>query len=198
MASAASGTSSRTLLTMAETSCGSEPPLVSHRTTVSAPASEAARTHWSAYSGFALNPSKKCSASSSTVFSCRLKNATLSAIIARFSSRFVSRICVTCMSQVLPTMVTTGVLALSACLSVASVSAEPLARRVLQNAASLACFSSSDCARWKNSASLGLAPGQPPSMKSMPSSSSFRAILSLSSTERETPSCCVPSRNVVS
>ena len=52
--------------------------------------------------------------------------------------------------------------------------------------------------RSKNSMSLGLAPGQPPSMKWTPSSSSSSAMRSLSSTVREMPSSWAPSRRVVS
>src|SRR5205823_2192051 len=73
-----------------------------------------------------------------------------------------------------------------------------LANRVAPNAVSLAWCSVRSCARAKNSLSLGLLPGQPPSMKSMPSSSSFCAMISLSSTEKEMDSPCVPSRRVVS
>ena len=47
--------------------------------------------------------------------------------------------------------------------------------------------SSSSRARAKNSVSLGIAPGQPPSMKPTPSSSSWRAIASLSATESLQP-----------
>jgi hypothetical protein len=53
-------------------------------------------------------------------------------------------------------------------------------------------------ARAKNSVSLGIAPGQPPSMNPTPSSSRSGAIASLSATDRFMPSCCAPSRSVVS
>ncbi len=53
-------------------------------------------------------------------------------------------------------------------------------------------------ARAKNSASFGLAPGQPPSMKVTPRWSSCSATRSLSSTVSERPSCWEPSRRVVS
>ena len=73
------------------------------------------------------------------------------------------------------------------------------ARRVDPNAASVAVRSASSVlARAKNSASLGLDPGQPPSMKPTPRSSRWRATVSLSATESDSPSCCVPSRRVVS
>ena len=57
---------------------------------------------------------------------------------------------------------------------------------------------SSVLARAKNSVSLGSAPGQPPSMNPTPRSSRWRAIASLSATENARPSCCAPSRSVVS
>ena len=50
----------------------------------------------------------------------------------------------------------------------------------------------------KYAVSPGLAPGQPPSMKPTPSSSSSPVIASLSTTDRFSPSCCDPSRRVVS
>ena len=46
--------------------------------------------------------------------------------------------------------------------------------------------------------SLGFDPGQPPSMKSMPKSSSFSVILILSFTEKAMSSDCAPSLRVVS
>src|SRR4051812_19529483 len=73
-----------------------------------------------------------------------------------------------------------------------------LARRVAPKATIFACFHFSLRACSKNSASFGLEPGQPPSMNVTPSSSSFRAMRSLSSTEYEMPSVCAPSRSVVS
>ncbi len=52
--------------------------------------------------------------------------------------------------------------------------------------------------RRKNSISLGLDAGNPPSMKAIPSSSSLCAMRTFSSTETDMPSCCMPSRSVVS
>ena len=73
------------------------------------------------------------------------------------------------------------------------------ARRVEPNATSVAVPRvSSFLARAKNSTSLGLAPGQPPSMKVTPRWSSCSATRSLSSTVRERPSCWLPSRRMVS
>ena len=73
------------------------------------------------------------------------------------------------------------------------------ARRVEPNATSVAVPSvSSFLARAKNSTSLGLAPGQPPSMKVTPRWSSCSATRSLSSTVSERPSCWLPSRRMVS
>ncbi len=78
-----------------------------------------------------------------------------------------------------------------------SSAATPL-RRVMPKATSSALASGSSCIRRKNSVSLGLEAGNPPSMKSMPSSSSLCAIRTFSSTETDMPSCCMPSRSVVS
>src|SRR4051794_26900316 len=83
-----------------------------------------------------------------------------------------------------------------------SVSAEstlPLTRRGEPKATSVdVSMRSSEGARRKNSSSFGLAPGQPPSMKSTPNQSSCSAMRSLSSTVREMPSSWLPSRSVVS
>jgi len=46
----------------------------------------------------------------------------------------------------------------------ASDSATPPARRVMLNAASLACLSETSCMRAKKRRSLGFEPGHPPSM----------------------------------
>ena len=80
-----------------------------------------------------------------------------------------------------------------------SSSTLPRGRRVEPNATNVDVVrSSSVSALRKNSMSLGLAPGQPPSMKSTPRWSSCSAICSLSSTVADTPSTCRPSRSVVS
>src|SRR6266581_4898392 len=70
--------------------------------------------------------------------------------------------------------------------------------RVMPKAATFACRNRSVRMRRKNAASFGFEPGQPPSRQWTPSSSSRRAILTLSSTESERPSRWVPSRSVVS
>jgi len=71
--------------------------------------------------------------------------------------------------------------------------------RVAPKAANVAFFRcSSVLARSKNSVSLGTAPGHPPSMKPTPSSSRYCAITILSATDSASPSCCAPSRRVVS
>ena len=96
-------------------------------------------------------------------------------------------------------MHTVDVPAASRLRSVSSESTFPLTRRVEPNATSVDVSSdSSDGARAKNSSSLGLAPGQPASMKSTPSQSSCSAMRSLSSTVSEMPSSWLPSRSVVS
>ena len=73
------------------------------------------------------------------------------------------------------------------------------ARRVMPNAANWAFLKVSSLATSeKNSVSLGTAPGHPPSMTPTPSSSRSAAMAILSATDRFMPSCCAPSRNVVS
>jgi hypothetical protein len=79
-----------------------------------------------------------------------------------------------------------------------SSSGPPTTRQVEPKAAIREVLHSMSRARAKNSASLGLEPGQPPSMKVTPSSSSRCAMAILSSQESEMPSRCVPSRRVVS
>ena len=82
---------------------------------------------------------------------------------------------------------------------VGSESTLPAARRVEPNATSFEVDSfSSVRARWKNSMSFGLAPGQPPSIHMRPRRSSCSAMRSLSSTVTEMPSSWHPSRSVVS
>jgi len=119
-------------------------------------------------------------------------------MMRRFSSRVVRSTSVTCSGQVFPTTVHTGVPASSSARMLASSSGPAPARQVEPKAARSARFQGRSRARAKNSASLGFEPGQPPSMKAIPSSSRRRAMRSLSSTEREIPSRWVPSRRVVS
>ena len=96
-------------------------------------------------------------------------------------------------------MQTVGVPASTRARRLTSASAAMPALRVLPKAVSRACLQrSSPRARRKNSMSLGFEPGYPPSMYWMPKPSSRRAILSLSSTERDRPSLWVPSLRVVS
>ena len=79
----------------------------------------------------------------------------MSAIIARFSSSVVRNTSVTCRRQLLPKIVQTGVSASSSARVPASFSTGEFARRVLPNAATLACLSFSRRMAWKNSMSLG-------------------------------------------
>jgi hypothetical protein len=72
------------------------------------------------------------------------------------------------------------------------------ARRVEPKATIFEFLSFSLPAALKKAISFGLDPGHPPSMKWMPSPSSFPAMRSLSLTEYEIPSVCAPSRSVVS
>ena len=84
----------------------------------------------------------------------------------------------------LATTHTTGVSASSSARTCGSAPTSTPALRVAPNATSTAFFRvSSVRARAKNSVSLGIAPGQPPSMKPTPNSSSSRATASLSATE---------------
>ncbi len=124
---------------------------------------------------------------------------TLSATIARFSSRVVRRASSTWRSWDLATSVITGAPDATSAASWASSAALPPACLVAPKATNWAFFrSSSAAARAKNSVSRGLAPGQPPSMKPTPKSSRWRAMVSLSATVRWMPSRCAPSRRVVS
>jgi len=93
-----------------------------------------------------------------------LRNIIDSAIIARFSSRVVSRTRVTCLSQLFPTMVTTGTPDSTSAMRLASALALAFGRLVLPNAARTARDRRSFLALLKNSSSLGLEPGHPPSI----------------------------------
>ena len=85
--------------------------------------------------------------------------------MATASSSEVRSASVTWRSQALATMHTTGVSAETSVVSTSSRSARTPARRVDPKATRVAVLSrSSRGARAKNSLSLGLAPGQPPSM----------------------------------
>ena len=92
------------------------------------------------------------------------RKAIVSAIIARFSSSVVSSACVTWKSHDLPTIVATGAPASRRACMLASDSTGPPARRVMLNAASLACLRLVSCMRRKKRRSFGFEPGHPPSM----------------------------------
>ncbi len=176
---------------------GSMPPLVSHSTRTEAPASAATRRTSRAYALSAFHPSKKCSASRNTRCPSPTRCATESRTIARFSSRVVRSARSTCRTSDFATIVATGAPDSRRCARSSAVT--PPGLRVEPNAASVAVVSDSSVrARRKNSASLGFAPGQPPSMKPTPRSSRCRAIVSLSLTDSDRPSRWLPSRRVVS
>ena len=118
--------------------------------------------------------------------------------MARFSSGVAPSTSVTCSSQLLPKIVTTGVSASTSARRLGSSSGLFRRCRVEPNAASLADRKVIDRAAAKKSTSFGFEPGQPPSMYGIPNSSRRRAILSLSASETIRPSRCVPSRRVVS
>jgi len=122
----------------------------------------------------------------------------LSSMIRRFSSSVVRRTSVTWSVEVFPKMVQTGVPASRSARMFASSSGFPPARQTEPNAAIAEHFQGRSRARRKNSTSFGFDPGHPPSTNATPSSSSRRAMRSLSSHEREIPSRWVPSRSVVS
>ena len=95
-------------------------------------------------------------------------------------------------------MATVGVKTSASTRRLSSASAATPLRRVMPKATSSALRSRSSRMRRKNSISFGLDAGNPPSMKPMPSSSSLSAMRAFSSTETDRPSCCMPSRSVVS
>ena len=124
----------------------------------------------------------------------------MSDTMARFSRSVVRRACSTCRSWDLATMQATSAReSRRAAVSGSSAAFRPT-RRVKPNAVRVAFFSGTapEAISEKYVVSLGLAPGQPPSMKSTPSSSSSAVMASLSLTERFRPSCWDPSRRVVS
>ena len=125
-------------------------------------------------------------------------NPTESAIMSRFWAGVAPSTWVTCSSQLLPKIVTTGVSAATSSWRLGSVAAVLALWRVLPNEASLAVCQVSLRAAAKNSMSFGFDPGQPPSMNGKPYSSSMRATRSLSASESVMFSPWVPSRRVVS
>ena len=100
--------------------------------------------------------------------------------------------------QVLPTMQATSHPASTRAASCGSSSQAIRGRRVMPKQVSTDASRFRERARAKNSASLGFAPGHPPSMKPTPRSSRCRAIVSLSLTDSDSPSRWLPSRSVVS
>ncbi len=184
--------------TTSATNGGSDAPLVSQRQTTAAPASAAAVAQRSAYSRSSRQASKKCSASYTTRLPCAVRNRTDSSIMRRFSSRLTRMTLLRCRPHVLPTMATVGVKISASTRRFSSASAATPLRRVMPKATSSAFTSRSSRIRRKNSISLGFEAGNPPSMKPMPSSSSLSAMRTFSSTETDMPSCCMPSRSVVS
>ncbi len=118
--------------------------------------------------------------------------------MSRFSAGVAPSTSTTCSSQLLPKIVTTGVSAATSSRRLGSSSGRLALWRVLPNAASRACCQRSLRAAAKKSMSLGLEPGQPPSMNGKPYSSSIRATRSLSASESVMFSPWVPSRSVVS
>ncbi len=118
--------------------------------------------------------------------------------MSRFSAGVAPRTSVTWSSQLLPKIVTTGVSAATSSRRLGSSAAALDRWRVDPKAARRARSQRCRRAAAKNSTSLGLEPGQPPSMNGNPYSSSIRAMRSLSASERVMFSPWVPSRRVVS
>ena len=112
-------------------------------------------------------------------------SATVSDTMARFSSWVVRSARSTCRTSDLATRVITCAPESSSARTCGSSLARTPALRVAPNATSDAVRSANSPARAlaKNSVSLGMAPGQPPSMKPTPSSSSSVATAILSATE---------------
>jgi hypothetical protein len=84
--------------------------------------------------------------------------------MARFSSSVVPSAAVTWKSQDLPKMVTTGGPASTRALRLGSSSGRTPGRRVAPKALILATLNTAPWTRLKKRRSLGLEPGQPPSM----------------------------------
>jgi hypothetical protein len=84
--------------------------------------------------------------------------------MSRFSAGVAPRTSITWRSQLFPKIVTTGVSALTSSRRLGSVSGRLARWRVEPKAASLAVCHVMVRAVAKNSTSLGLEPGQPPSM----------------------------------
>ncbi len=118
--------------------------------------------------------------------------------MSRFSAGVAPRTSMTWSSHDFPKIVTTGVSAATSSRRFGSSAAALDRCRVEPKAASFAVCQRIVRAAAKNSMSLGLEPGQPPSMNGIPYSSSIRATRSLSASESVMFSPCVPSRRVVS
>mmetsp|Transcript_25828 Transcript_25828/g.80866 ORF Transcript_25828/g.80866 Transcript_25828/m.80866 type:complete len:302 (+) Transcript_25828:763-1668(+) len=157
-------TASTAARTNLSTSAGIVPPLVSQRAMLSAPAAAAARSVASACSWFARKPSKKCSASYTTRRPEAATKPTESAIISRFSSRLTRRTSRTWKSQVLPTMVHTSASERSSASMPSSFEAEMPLRRVMPNAATVACRRLSRRTCSKKATSFSFESGYPPSI----------------------------------
>ena len=150
--------------TPASISCGRRPPLVSQSAIRSTPAESTARRQASANSGLAEIPSKKCSASKMTSSTWRFRYVMVSCRMSRLAWFEMRRASRTCMSQVLPTTVATGVSARSISARLRSAEARALARRVEPKAAILAWRRRSFLTSRKKAASRSLEPGHPPSI----------------------------------
>ncbi len=156
-------TAARAARVASVTVAGTLPPRVSQRQSSVAPASAAACRQRSAYSGFERQPSKKCSASKITSSTRVRRYVIVSAIKSRLAASGMRRSCSTGTSQVRPTIVTTGVSAVSSMRTFWSSSQVMPCRRVEPKAAIFAWRSLRPRTASKKPASRGFEPGQPPS-----------------------------------
>ena len=116
----------------------------------------------SAYFGFALYPSKKCSASNINSFFALTKCLALSLIFSKFSSLEIPKATSTWKSQDLPTKQTAEVFEFMSADKPVSFSALLPDLLVIPNDVNFEFLKL--CFFWKNSVSVGLAPGHPASI----------------------------------
>ena len=186
---------------MRSTSCGSEPPLVSHSTSTAravrrrAPRARAARTR-----GCACSRRRSARRRTARRRPARARNSTESPTIATPSSSVVPSASVTWKSHDLPTMHTVPTFASTRCRSVSSLSTLPLAppRRSERDERARRELQLGRARAGRTRRPSGWRRASPPRCSATPSQSSCSAMRSLSSTVSEMPSSCDPSRSVVS
>ncbi len=127
-----------------------------------------------------------------------MRNATESAIIARFSSRETRTTFSTCSTEALPTIVQMGAKDSASTRRPSSFSALASRRRVMPKATISALFRVSLASSENSSSSLGFEEGKPASIMCTPSSSSACTTRSFSSAVSVMPPPPMPSRRVAS